>query len=191
MGQSRLLHNFRKAIPIANTVYGDSRFWIGTRNGHAGDNRTAGTGPGGGLAASGACTVFRTLPQAANTIATASGSMGSFRSPGFASTTVHAERARLRPFTHQLSMIDTPVRSPGAEEGVERSSPNPVHRNRRWHCEMDESEEHQRQWLPGWGMALPQPMRRGALGLLSVVRQRARQAALPSGSRFVLVRDDA
>ena len=54
--------------------------------------------------------VFFTLPQAANTAATASGSLGSFFAAGSASTIVSAATDRRRPFTHH----ESPTVMPGS-----------------------------------------------------------------------------
>ena len=48
------------------------------------------------------------FPQDARTAATAAAGGGIFLLAGSASTTVHAVRDRLRPFTHQLSLSSTP-----------------------------------------------------------------------------------
>ena len=52
---------------------------------------------------------LRALPHAASTVAIGPDGDGSFLSPGSASTIVRADSERLRPLTHQLSVISIPA----------------------------------------------------------------------------------
>jgi hypothetical protein len=89
--------------------------------------RIPGTGP---TAASlvtlrrGACTVRRALPHCVSTAVTAAGGDGSILLARSASTNAQADRDRIRPLTHQLSLNRIPDIISGERVAAGINSPN-------------------------------------------------------------------